>query len=151
MDTAQLYALYRLRWNAERQFMALKSGCTFNAGKAIKEAPIKNLLKLSTSSHHLKSLVAGAFHSKLGTHLSLLKVATDSGNLINDMLKRVLGVPNGSANHLSASKFEKIMLDAFKRFGVSSLSASNRALAKGVECSVQELLRPPTPGGSALS
>ena len=91
--------------------MALKSGCTFNAGKAIKEAPIKNLLKLSTSAHHLKSLVAGAFHSMLGTHLSLLKFATGSGNLINDMLNRVLSVPNGPANHLSASKFEKIMPD----------------------------------------
>lgn len=151
LDAAQLYSTYRLRWNAERQFMALKSGCAFNAGKAIKEEAAKNLLRLSTAAHQLKAAMAGAFSSMLGGKaLSLYKVAKYSGCLVNMVLDRVLGVA-GDAALLPEPDFEQLMLDAYGRLGVSRLSASNRALGKGVECTVQELQRPPSPGGPSLA
>lgn len=151
LDADQLYALYRLRWNAERQFMALKSGCGFNAGKAVGEEAVRNLLRLGTAAHALKSALAGAFSSLLGgRELSLLKVAADSGRLVNAMIDRALGVPCAAAR-LPEPDFERLMLDAYGRLGISRLSASNRALGKSVGCTVEELRRPPSPGGSALA
>lgn len=89
LDADQLYALYRLRWNAERQFMALKSCCGFNAGKAVRGETVRNLLRLGTAAHALKSAVAGAFSYMLGGKaLSLLKVAAGSGYLVNAMIDR---------------------------------------------------------------
>ena len=151
LDADQLYALYRLRWNAERQFMALKSGCSFSAGKAIKETSIRNLIRMSTAAHHLKCAMAGAFSSMLGgARLSLLKVATGSGVLVNCMIDRVLGAP-GIADGLGLAQFKELMLDAYGLLSASSPSAVNRRLGKSVGCTVQALLRPPSPGGPELA
>ena len=147
----QLYALYRLRWNAERQFMALKSGCSFSAGKAIRETSIRNLMRLSAAAHHLKCAMAGAFSAMLGgARLSLLKVATGSGALVNCLVDRALGVP-GIADGLGLAQFKELMLDAYGLLAASAPSAANRELGKSVDCTVQALLRPPSPGGPALA
>ena len=151
LDVGQLHALYRLRWNAERQFMALKSGCSFSFGKAVMESSIRNLIRLSAAAHHLKCAMAGAFSSMLGgARLSLLKVAIGSEALVNSMVDRVLGVP-GIADGLGLAQFKEVMLDAYGLLAASTPSAVNRELGKSVDCTVQALLRPPSPGGPTLA
>jgi len=131
--------------------MALKSGCSFSAGKAIKETSIRNLIRMNTAAHHLKCAMAGAFSSMLGgARLSLLKVATGSGVLVNCMIDRVLGAP-GIADGLGLAQFKELMLDAYGLLSASSPSAVNRGLGKSVGCTVQALLRPPSPGGPELA
>lgn len=150
LDVEQIYALYRLRWNAERQFMALKSGNCFNSGKAIKEDSIKTLLKLSLFSHHLKLSVANALKPQITHNLSLLKIATSGSAIVGELISKTLSCPDRIATHSNDLNFETAVLNSFKRFKCSSVSKLNQALGKSVDCSTQILSRPPAPGGSSI-
>ncbi len=151
LDANQAYATFRLRWNAERQFMALQSGNAFNSGKAIKQTTVDNLLKLSTMAHRFKTIVASALQPLVKVRMSDYLVATDSGYLVDMLLDQACYRPNARTNGLSIEQFKSAIVSCYKRLGVSRISKTNKALGKGVSCTIEILAKAPAPsGGLAL-
>ena len=152
LDLNQAYATFRLRWNAEREFMALQSGNTFNSGKAIKATTVDNLLKLSTMSHRIKTIVASALQPLVKVRMSDYLVATESGSLVDMILDQACYRPNTRTNGLSTKEFKSAIVECYKRLGVSRISKTNKALGKGVSCTIEILAKAPAPsGGLALA
>ena len=151
LDVDQVYATYRLRWSAERQFMALQSGNCFNSGKAIKKTTVDNLLKLSTMNHRIKTIIASALQPLVKVRMSDYLVATGSGALVDLILDKVSFYPNSLINGLSTKQFKDAIVDCYKRLRVSRVSKTNKDLGKGVSCTIEILSKPPSPsGGLAL-
>ena len=132
--------------------MALQSGNTFNSGKAIKATTVDNLLKLSTMSHRIKTIVASALQPLVKVRMSDYLVATESGSLVDMILDQACYRPNTRTNGLSTKEFKSAIVECYKRLGVSRISKTNKALGKGVSCTIEILAKAPAPsGGLALA
>lgn len=151
LDLAQIYATYRLRWNAEIGFKCLRSGNTLHSGKAVKKTSVDNLLKLSTMNHRIKTVIASALQPLVKVRMSEQLVATESASLVGLILDRACYYPDQMLKELSAKQFKDAVVDCYKRLRVSRISKTNKALGKGVSCTVEILSKPPAPsGGLAL-
>ena len=101
--------------------------------------------------HRLKTIVASALQPLVKVRMSEYLVATESGSLVDLILDQVCNFPNSMFKGQTVKQFKEAIVTCYKQLGVSRVSKTNKALGKGVSCTIEILSKPPAPSsGLAL-